>query len=55
MTIEPNTNPMRINCCPVRSYAVPAPHVECVYVAERATRTAVVLGISVEIPMPEAK
>jgi hypothetical protein len=46
---------MKIPCCPVRSYAAPAPHVECVYVPERQTRTVLVLGVRVEIPVQVSK
>lgn len=40
-----------VPCCPVRAYAAPAPSVDCVYVPEIQTRTAIVLGIKVEIPL----
>ncbi len=49
-----DTNPMRISCFPPRTYAHPAPHVECVWVGEdppKSTRTALVLGVKVEIPL----
>lgn len=42
---------MKIHCNPPRTYAPPAAEPEVVYVAEPRTRTAIVLGVRVEIPI----
>ena len=51
-------NPLVIPCCPTRAYAHPAPTAEVVFIAEPVpvqTRTALVLGVRVEIPLKPAR
>jgi hypothetical protein len=39
-----------VQCQAPRVYAAPAPSPEVVYIPERQTRTAIVMGIAVEVP-----
>lgn len=51
---RPRGDAVIVECCSPRSFALPALEPELAYVPERQTRTALVLGIRVEIPLHPA-